>query len=285
VGRFVEDFTDDPSAAGKVEVIHDGTSFGILDRVVYRNTNEPTREYQALVFQGNRRLARNWLVDGSWTVQVRNHGNLEGEAPNQPGLTGDFGDYPEMLVPERNFPTGRLDDFQRHRVRAWTTYSVANGLADLGLVYRFDSPRTFSYMATGVPLSSVQLARDPGYAELPGWGSQTLFFGERGAGQFESTHLFDVAATLSVPVLRDLRPWVKVELFNAFNSQRLVGFNTQVTADPDSPLDEHGLPTGYLQGAQFGQATAVSHFPRSATTFGGQPLYARTVFVSAGVRF
>jgi hypothetical protein len=283
-GRFFEDFIDDPSDAGKVTVIHDGTNFGTLDRVVFRNTDVPTREYQALLVQGNHRMAQNWRADASWTLQLRNHGNFEGELPNQPGVTSDFGKYPEMLVPERNFPSGRLDDFQRHRVRAWTAYSLADGLVDLGLLYRFDSPRTFSYVAHNVPLTATQLARDPGYAQLPGGNAQTLYFGERGAGQFNAAHLFDVAATLSVPVLRELRPWVKLELLNAFNNQQLAGFNTQVTPDW-SVTDEHGLPVNYLPGPQFGNATAITHYPRSATTFGGQALYARTIFLSAGVRF
>ena len=53
------------------------------------------------------------------TLQLRNEGNFEGEAANQPAIASLVGDYPEILVPERNFPTGRLNDFQRHKVRLW----------------------------------------------------------------------------------------------------------------------------------------------------------------------
>ena len=106
-----------------------------------------------------------------------------------------------------------------------------------------------------------------------------------GRGEFESSNLFDLAVTYSVPVWRELGPWVKIEVYNLFNDQSLVGFNTTVTPDPDSPPDEHGLPTGFIRSENFGRATAVSDFPQSATTFAGQNLYARTFFVSAGFRF
>jgi hypothetical protein len=41
----------------------------------------------------------------------------------------------------------------------------------------------------------------------------------------------------------------------------------------------------YTQGANFGRATALTSFPRSAQNFAGQNLYARTFLLSAGFRF
>lgn len=286
IGAFVEDFIDDSSAAGKVTVVRDGVTFGTFDTIVWRNSDVPVRDYQALVLQGNRRMGSRWSVNGHWTVQLRNHGNFEGEAASQPGIGTPIGDYPEIFVLDRNNPEGRLDDFQRHKGRLWTIYSVGEGKwggVDLGVMYRYDSPLTFSLAAAGVPVTAVQNARNPGYAVPP--RSQTLYFAARGAEEFEASHLVDLSATYSIPVFRELRPWIKMELFNAFNDQSLVQFNTQVTPNAAGPVDANGLPTEYVRGARFGQATAITHFPRSAPNFAGTFLSARTFLLSTGVRF
>ncbi|HEY6508059.1 MAG TPA: hypothetical protein VIY56_08590, partial [Vicinamibacterales bacterium] len=124
MGNFVEDFIDDPTAEGKVTVVQNGVTLGTLDRVTFRNSSVPVRDYQALILQGNRRLSSRWTVDGHWTLQLRNNGSFEGEATSQPGLSSTFGNYPEILSLGRSEPYGRLNDFQQHKVRAWTTYNL-----------------------------------------------------------------------------------------------------------------------------------------------------------------
>jgi hypothetical protein len=64
-------------------------------------------------------------------------------------------------------------------------------------------------------------------------------------------------------VFKSLRPWVKLDFFNVLNNQKLVGFNTTVRPDPSSPVDALGLPTGYIQGANFGKAQSTTDFPIS----------------------
>ena len=286
IGGLIEDFIDDPSDAGKVTVLRNGVDFGTFDSIVFRNSDVPSRDYQALVFQANRRLLDRWSVDGHWTVQLRNNGTFEGEAASSPGNPSIIADYPEFYDLSRSEPDGRLNDFQRHKVRLWTTYALglgAFGSVDAGLIYRFNSPLTYSLFASGVPATAIQNARNPGYANYP--PSQTVYFGERGTEEFSSSHLVDLALTYSVPVFRQLRPWVKLEFYNLFNDQELVGFNTQVTPRPGGPLDANGLPLEYAQGAQFGRPTSNASFPRSAQNFAGQNLYARTFLASLGFRF
>lgn len=288
VGNFIEDFIDDPSPAGKVTVIQGGLNFGTFDRVLWKNTDEPKREYQALILQGNYRLASGWTANMHWTIQLQNDGTFEGEATNQPGISSLLGDYPEMYTAgyARNNPDGRLDDFQRHKVRAWTTYAWdlgRLGSVDTSLLWRFDSALTYSLVAANVPLTPAQLGRNPGYARPP--LVQPLFFAARGTEFFESAHLFDLAATYQIPVFRTLRPWLKVELYNVFNNQNLVRFNTTITPDNAGPRDADGLPTQYIRGAAFGTATAISHYPRTAVTASGDTLFARTLLMSFGLRF
>ncbi len=282
--NFVEDFVTDPSLEGRTEVVFEGTNFGTFDNIVIRNSDTPVRDYQALLLQANYRPMSRLTLEGHWTLQLRNHGNFEGEAANTPAISSSIGDYPEILVPERNFPTGRLNDFQRHKLRLWAIWNQALGRfgsVDIAPIVRINSGTTYSLFANSVPLSDVQLARDPGYAQLPGGGEQTLFFGERGSQTFPGYALLDLAVNYSVPVFRTLSPWVKVEVLNATNNQKVIQFNTSVTADPDSPLDANGLPTGFIRGPQFGEPTANTHYPVWRPGFSG----GRTFLVSAGLRF
>jgi outer membrane receptor protein involved in Fe transport len=262
--NFIESFQT--MDIGQVNVTHQGTNFGRFDITEWRNTNEPIREYRAVQLQ-TRFDPLAWLpMHASWTMQFRNHGTFEGEGTNTPGIGSVFGLQPEMRVFDRNEPYGRLDDFQRHKVRMWTVLP-ANlwrlGRADVGLMYRYDSPLTYSIAAAGVPMTAQQRALDPGYARP--FASQTVFFGERGRGEFEARHLFDTSVSYQIPIWRTLGPWFKFEVFNVFNHQPLMRHNTTVTADFNGPVDGFGLPLNYIQGATFGQATTAAHYPRPRT--------------------
>jgi hypothetical protein len=289
ISGFIEDFIDDPGPTGKVTIVQNGINFGTFDKTFWRNSNQPIREYQALVLQGNYRLTDRWTADAHWTLQLRNNGNFEGEATNQPGNPSAIGDYPEIFTFtwSRQNPDGRLNDFQRHKLRTWTTYGFGFGrfgTLDASAIYRYNSALTYSLVATGQPLSAIQLARNPGYARAAGV-AQSIFFGERGSEFFNASHQVDLGLLYQLPVWQTLRPWLKLEFYNVFNNQPLVGFNTAVTPDPNSPLDSDGLPTGYIRGAAFGTATGNASFPRATTTPGGTNLFARTFLMSFGVRF
>ena len=273
VSDFIEDFID--TTTGTTDVVLDGVPAGTFENQVIRNTNALERKYQALLLQGQYRLTDAWSVAGNWTYQIANEGNYEGEAANQPGLTSSYGNYPELFV-ERNLPKGRFDDFQEHKVRLWSNYSFDLGRAgglDLGVIYRYDSPIAFSYIATNVPYSAIQRSRDPGYHSI-GRSQGQLFFGERGAGEFEPSHVVDLALQYRVPLWRSVEPWVKFELRNVFNEDALQTYDTTITPNYAGPLDADGLPTEYIQSPTFGQATSdASH------------VVPREYLISAGIRF
>ncbi len=273
VTDFIEDFID--TTTGTTDVVLDGVPAGTFENVVIRNTDDHERKYQALLLQGQYRLTDAWTVAGNWTWQIANEGDFEGEAANQPGLTSSYGNYPELFV-ERNLPKGRFDDFQEHKVRLWSNYSFDLGRAgslDLGAVYRYDSPIAFSYVATNVPYSAIQRSRDPGYYSI-GRSQAQLFFGDRGVGEFEASHVFDFALQYRIPVWKTVEPWVKLELRNAFNEDALQTFDTTVTPNYNGPLDADGLPTEYIKSPTFGQATSeASH------------VVPREYLISAGIRF
>ena len=278
--NFVEDFIT--IAEGRTTISRNGINLGAFDNAVYRNTDLPKRDYQALQFESVYRPMSTLSLNGHWTVQLENDGTFEGEAANNPAQPSLIGDYPEIYVASRSFPDGRLDDFQRHKVRMWANYSLALGrfgVVDVAPLYRVNSGRTYSLVAAGVPLSAQQIARNPGYARLP--ASQSLFFGQRGSESFAGYHLVDLAATYSVPVWQSLRPWVKVEVLNTLNNQKLVSWTTSVTADMAGPKDENGLPINYIKSAAFGTASGPSSYVRPRPGLDG----GRTFFLAAGVRF
>jgi hypothetical protein len=157
------------------------------------------------------------------------------------------------------------------------------GSVDMTPLWRYNSALTYS-LAANVPLSAVQRSRNPGYARLPGsgtTGSQTLFFDDRGSEEFAGYGLLDFAATYQVPVWRTMRPWVKFELLNALNNDKLIKWDTTITADPNSPLDADGLPTGYIKGPRFGTGTATSNYPAPRPGLTG----GRTIMAALGLRF
>jgi len=278
--HFVEDFIT--MSEGQTVVIRNGVNFGTFDNAVYRNTDVPKRDYQALQFESAYHPSSALAVSGHWTVQLQNDGTFEGESSSGPAQPSLIADYPEIYVADRSFPDGRLDDFQRNKVRLWASYRVELGRfgsVDLAPLYRYNSGRTYSLVASGVALSAQQIARNPGYARLP--TSQSIFFGERGSQSFEGYHLVDLAATYSVPVWQSLRPWIKVEALNAFNNQKLVSWNTSVTADTAGPKDENGLPINYIKSAAFGTASGPASYPRPRPGSDG----GRTLLVAGGVRF
>jgi hypothetical protein len=285
-GRYVHrratDFVEDDItiAGGKTTVIRDGVNFGTFDNAVYRNSSLGTREYDAVDVQSGWQPFSALTVAGQWTVQLRNHGNFEGEAANNPAIPSLIGDNPEMFV-ERNYPMGRLDDYQRGKIRLWASYGLGLGRAgrlDVAPMYRYNSARTFSY-ATTVPMTPQQIANDPGYARRP--TSQPLFFGERGAGTFAGFALVDLATTWSMPVWRSVSPWFKVEVLNALNNQKAIAWDTTVTANTFGPRDADGLPLEYIKGPNFGNPTATTHYPRPRPGMDG----GRTFLAAFGVRF
>jgi hypothetical protein len=270
---------------GQTDVVVDGNDFGFFDNTLFKNTNDRSRKYQAIALQGRYGLTRNFNVDMNYTYMLNYEGNYEGEGTNQPASTPGLGSFPEILVPDRNGPVGRLNGFQRHKLRLLTSYSLPThfGNFGFGMVYRFDSGTPYSYVFSGFPISDIQTARDPGYAHPP--SSQVLYFGARGSQTFPSQSRFDLALNYDIPVFKSLAPWVKATVLNVFNTHYLTAFDTGIVPCDGSagataagcasaPLDPNGLPTTFVKGSTFGQA-------RSATDFQQQ----RRFLLSVGVRF
>ena len=260
--NLIEDFINQSN--GFTDVVQDGFDFGTFTNIIYRNTISPTRRYQALVFQGRYNLMPNWTVNGFWTVQLKNDGNYEGEAANQPGAPGAIGDYPEVFTAERHFPDrpaaglpaeqgAAVDDLQLPhgaRRRSLAVRSLANRVGP-GL-----QPRGHQRSAH----AAFKRRCSPAIRMRP--STRRCSSGSAAPKTFPGYGVVDCRSTTTCPVFRSLRPWLKFDFFNLFNNEKLIGFNTAVVPDPNSPLDAFGLPTGYLR-ARVRRGAGNQYFPAS----------------------
>jgi len=254
------------------------------------------RKYQGLVFQSRYRITDNWSVNGQDTVQLQNYGDYEGEGSNTPGSTSAIGNYPEAFDTARTFPFGDLQNFERNRLRLWSIYNWqmgSRGALSVSGLLRVDSGLAYSLAAKNVPLTSTQTAilTAAGYPDQP--GPQTVFFtGARGDQNFAGYGVFDMSINYDVPVFRSLKPWVKFDVYNLLNNEKLIAWSTTVTPNKATPVDNLGLPTGYTPSSTFGTATGntvtnlnnsnINTFPLA---FAGAQPGGRTFRVSVGFRF
>lgn len=259
VNRDVDDIVEDFIAIENGITTITDPIMVLADNIVIANSNEPRREYEAFQVQGSYRITDNWLVNGNYTYQIRNHGNFVGENTNQPVLRSSIGNQVEFYN-GRNVSFGRLPGFQKHKLRLWSSYNwdlKRFGNLIFGGVLNYDSGLPYSLAAT-VPITAIQLALDPGYANPP--TSQTVYFGERGSQLFDSFYTVDLSVTYEVPVWQKLAPWVKFQVFNVFNDDTAISYNTAVTGDFNGPLDELGLPLNYIEGPRFGTPDSADDY-------------------------
>lgn len=278
--NFIEDFVSLENGLTTLPL-------GTLTNRVYDNTDDLYRDYQAAVFESGYRFSAMLSVNGHYTLQLENDGNFAGEAASQPGIPSIYGNYDEIYGPalDRFMPEGRLDNFQRHKLRVYGTYAQGLGrfgMLDVTPLWRVNSGAVYS-LTVSRALSAAMLARNPGYpsADVSAATRAPTFFGERGAYEYKGYGLMDLATTYGIPVWKTVNPWVKFEVYNLFNNQKQIGWDKTVTADATSPLDANGLPTGYVKGPKFGQATAGNHFVQSYPGQNG----GRAMKVAFGVRF
>jgi hypothetical protein len=292
---MVEDFQNKTSGFTNVSLL--GVSAGSFTNIVYRNTDLAHRQYQAMVFQSRYRVRNNWSVNGHYTLELKNEGNYEGEGTNTPGSTTWIGDFPEALPESRYWPTGTLQNFQRHRLRLWSIYNFGmGGFGDLSLsgLWRVDSGLAYSLAARNQNINATQAAilAAAGYPDQPNSG-HVFFGGERGTERFKGYGLFDTSINYNIPVFRSLKPWVKLDIYNLFDNRKLIAWNTTVSQNAASSKDSMGLATGYTPNAtQFGKATGnvvtnvnSTGIPTFPVAFGGAPAGGRTFRVAVGFRF
>jgi hypothetical protein len=277
---FIEDFV--LFKDGCTNIVLQGVSAGCADNIRYANSNGPKRLYQAADIQAHYDLTRSWGVEGNLTHQFKNNGNYEGEV-GQSIPTSAFGNRPE-IQDARELTTGRLLQYEANRLRLWTTYNFnlgRFGSLGTGLLLRYDSPLTYTY-SVGIPRTAASKALNPGYT---GQGSTaTIIFGDRGAGQFNASTVFDASLQWNIPIAV-VTPWIKFDIRNVFNDHTQIAGSTTIctfqnaatstcNAGTTGPVDSLGYATTFTKATTFGA-------PTGATSF----VVPRTYLVYAGIRF
>jgi hypothetical protein len=279
--NFVEDFASLSNGIVDVPLV------GPLTTRVLDNSDVPRRSYQAAIFQTDVRTSDRAWMGVDYTLQVKADGNYAGEAAGQPGIQSLYGDFPEIFGPavDRLMPEGRLDSFQRHKLRAYGVYTQQMGRfgsVDLSPIWRVNSGRAYSLTA-GMAVPAAQLARNPGYPanDINPSVRETVFFGDRGAYSFKGYGVVDVAATYAVPVWKSASPWFKLEMYNLLNNQKQIAWDKTVTVNRAGPVDANGIPLDYVKGPRFGQATSDTNFPQPYAGQNG----GRAIRIAFGARF
>jgi hypothetical protein len=277
--NVIEDFIN--LGNGVTEVVRNGLEIGTFTNKIYQNSDLGERRYQAAVVQGRYNPHPRLTLNANWTIQLKNDGNYEGEEANTPGATSLIGDYPEAFAADRHYPFGRLNSFQRHRARLWGIYTQSAGrFGDFAVsaLVRVESAQTYSLRAEDQTLTDRQSSLLAAYPDAP--TTQDIYFGGRGTELFKGYGVLDMAVNYNIPVFRTLRPWLKFDVFNLLNNDKLIAWNTTVFQDPNSPTDSLGLATGYQPGSAFGTGTRNAHYPLSSLGTG-----LRGFRVALGVRF
>ncbi len=252
-----------------------------------------------------------WNVNGHYTLQINNTGNYEGEATGMPGVPSVIGDYPEAFNAARNYPDGRLQDFQRHRLRLWSIYDVdmqgARGdCGGVGPGGDWIPGRVYSLAARNQGLTGTQRAiltaagypgcLEPGLARPALCQRSVLQRRSRSPEEFAGYGVLDMdRSTTTSRSSATLRPWVKFDVFNLFNNQKLIAWNTTISQDPASPKDGLWLCDGAHQGRHRSSGTATGNTvtnlftcPRSTriqSRSAARRLVARTLQAAIGFRF
>ena len=260
---------------------------GQLSNRLLGNSDLPTRAYQALSLQTTYQPSGRVSVTGDYTLQLRNHGNFVGEASSRPGQSSVLGNYPEVFGPalDRLMPEGRLDSFQRHKLRIYAIYGQELGRfgsVDLSPIWRVNSGRAYS-LTSRIRLPAEQLAQNPGYPanDINPFVREEIYYGDRGAYDFKGYGVVDLAATYRIPVWHTAAPCFKVEIYNALNNQKTIRWDTTVGIDPSGSFDANGIATGFVEGPRYGTATSDGQFPQPYAGQNG----GRAFRAAFGVRF
>jgi hypothetical protein len=166
----------------------------------------------------------------------------------------------------------------------------AGDLSFSGL-WNYNSARVYSLLVRNQSTTAIQdaILQQAGYPDTP---QQTVYFGDRGSEEFAGYGIVNASVNYNVPVFKALRPWIKLDLFNVFNNEKLIAWNTTVSQNRAAGVDNLGLATSFTKGANFGTATGntvsngfLSNISAYPLAFSGASPGGRTMRIAVGFRF
>jgi outer membrane receptor protein involved in Fe transport len=209
----VRDWRDFYAASVTTATRHVQTPLGVpVDLSLMRNTSALARNYRGVQFQTQYR--RHPLEAGVYYTYSKLRGNDDGENNNGPVANSDASAfYPEFLNYARFSPRGWLQGDERHRVRAWASYTFHRDFI-ASLFQSYDSGQPYS--AAG-PINVTRYAgapANPGYNAIP---NGQYFFSDRGAFRTDNIASTSLALRYTHRVSRG-EVFLQGDLLNAFNA-------------------------------------------------------------------
>lgn len=217
-----------------VSIIHDPFNPEVLmdpiDTTIWKNCSECKRKYEAMTVTFDFQPGQRWEIGGNYTLSYLK-GNYEGENLNQPAVGSIIGDFPLSWDMEHGAPYGYLSADARHRLRVWGNYRFdfkRFGTLTLGGIFFFRS---------GYPWSkggNVNYIDRPEYNNERG-DSYFYYTNGRGTERDPASYQFDLTSRyqFSIPGLRKLNTFAKLDIQNFFNHKRLIAPITGGTVAPD----------------------------------------------------
>ena len=254
---FLDDFI--ALSNGIVNVNRNGAEIGDLTKVRLRQLEPKGRSSRVpgddLPEQLS--LARQHHFGGHYTLQIAT------TATSTPKLRTSLGSHPSTATIPRSSdlpssatsPSGRLADYQRHKLRLYGTYTLGSNMGRLGAldvspIWRVNSAQVYSIFADGVPLTPIELARNPGYPvnDINAEHADGSSSDRAESATSKATACSTSPSPTAFPSGRVATPWLKVEFYNLLNNQKQIAWDKTVTPDNNGPKDAQRIPLNYSQG-------------------------------------
>jgi hypothetical protein len=230
-----------------------------VDLQLIANSNDFTREYDAIQLQGQYRFLNRFSFGANYTWSEL-IGDIVGETSGAgPVTTGSDASLPEYTAFAENRPVGFLTTDQTHKLRAWVGVDFATviGNFNVSVLERYDSGSPYSMSSTIDNRTSANFygigqaggVANPGYVTTP--ASVTYFFSDRGEFRFNGSSATDLAVNYSSnPVwLRGVSFYAQGELLNVFGANALISHSTGIETHLNNAAACTATPTaaGCLQ--------------------------------------
>lgn len=257
----------------------------------WANDDRLKRDYKSFEMEFSSKFNALWSLGGNYTYSILK-GNGEGSEGQASTLSvsGDvIGDLESVHASRgRGFdyyaPYGYLQGDSPHRASIHLDYvnkSDKGAMFTTSLLFNYDAGKVYSLTRTnGFEGRTDATAAGSTIASQYGT-TYTRYFGPRGIGRFNDTFNFDLKVGLDIPIVKKLRYFSEITVFNVFNHWQLASYSTTNNAGSSS------LPTdGPLSGFSAG---GWSSDPRNRTGYGtyGFANYAggRSVRLSMGFKW
>ena len=170
-----------------------------------------------------------------------------------------------------------LQNFQRNRFRLWSVYNLGmGGAGDLSFsgLWRVEGAASLQH-GDSKPGHHSYAGRHPdggGLSGRPGAEPHLLSSPSAVTDDFQVMGCWTCLSTTTFRCFVSLRPWIKLDLYNALNNTEADRAGTRrLPQNPAAGVDNLGLATGYTKGSSYGRAsgntvsnynlTAINAFP------------------------